>query len=145
MRKIDRIVIHCSATEENDIYTVEDITEWHLKRGFKTIGYHYVVYLDGTVHAGRPIGQVGAHARGFNKSSVGICYIGGLRKGKPFDTRNIGQLYALRNLVAVLKSIYPIKDVCGHRDLSVDLNGDGVIEPSEWLKACPCFDVKTEL
>lgn len=142
MRNIDRIVIHCSATEDGKDVTVKDITGWHKKRGFRTIGYHYVIYLDGSINVGRPIKQLGAHARGYNDNSVGICYIGGLKNGKPFDTRNYGQITALRNLVTVLRSIYDIKKINGHRDLSVDLNGDGVITPNEWMKACPSFDMK---
>lgn len=152
MRTINRIVIHCSATEEGDsTWTVERIREYHMAkppkgRGFLDIGYHLVVYADGSVHEGRKIERVGAHAQGYNDHSVGICYIGGLRKGVPTDTRTPAQRLTLRNLVTVLRIVYPeIQWVVGHRDLSVDMNGDGVITPNEWMKSCPCFDVKTEL
>jgi N-acetyl-anhydromuramyl-L-alanine amidase AmpD len=138
-------VIHCSATPLSQVVTIEDITDWHLKRGFKSIGYHYVIYPDGSVHNGRNVQKVGAHAQGYNSDSIGICYIGGTKYGLASDTRTPEQKLALRNLVEVLKNIYDIEDVCGHRDLSVDLNSDGVIQPGEWMKYCPSFDVKTQL
>lgn len=145
MRQIKRLVIHCSATEQGANFKAADVREWHLQRGFKDIGYHLVILLDGTTEAGRPLEVAGAHAQGYNADSIAICYIGGMLKGKAHDTRTPAQRTTLRTWVAVFKSIYPQLDVCGHRDLSVDLNGDGVITPSEWMKACPSFDVKTEL
>jgi N-acetylmuramoyl-L-alanine amidase len=140
------IVIHCSATREGKDYDVKTIRGWHVQRGFKDIGYHFLVHLDGTIEKGRPIDQAGAHAKGYNDESIGVCYVGGLDKdGNPKDTRTLYQRQALLRLVEILEIIYPIKDVVGHRDLSVDLNGDGVISRNEWIKACPCFNVKTEL
>ena len=140
------IVIHCSATREGKDYDVKTIRGWHVQRGFKDIGYHFLVHLDGTIERGRPIDQAGAHAKGYNDESIGVCYVGGLDKdGNPKDTRTLYQRQALLRLVEILEIIYPIKDVVGHRDLSVDLNGDGVISRNEWIKACPCFNVKTEL
>ncbi|MDE6256057.1 MAG: N-acetylmuramoyl-L-alanine amidase, partial [Muribaculaceae bacterium] len=73
MRKIDKIILHCSATPEGREVTVNDIRSWHIQRGFRTIGYHYVVYLDGSVHAGRPVEEIGAHCLGQNKNSIGVC------------------------------------------------------------------------
>ena len=89
MREIKSIILHCSATPEGKDFTVADITRWHKERGFRTIGYHYVVYRDGTVHKGRPVEQIGAHCEGHNKDSISVCYIGGLMAdGKtPKDTR----------------------------------------------------------
>ena len=78
MRTINEIIVHCTATAEGKDYTVEDITRWHKARGFKTIGYHYVIYRDGTVHAGRPENEIGAHCQGHNAKSIGVCYVGGL-------------------------------------------------------------------
>ena len=149
MRKIDLIVIHCSATKEGKDYTVGDITRWHKQRGFRTIGYHWVVYLDGSVHAGRPEHEVGAHVKGHNSHSIGICYVGGLsadadgqRGGQPKDTRTEAQKASLRKLVLEVLRRYPGCRIVGHRDLSPDRNADGRITPDEWLKACPCFEVK---
>lgn len=145
MRIINTIIIHCSATIEAINYTVENIRQWHLKRGFKNIGYHYVIYRDGTINDGRPISEPGAHCEGFNEHSVGICYIGGLDSNfKSKDTRTPEQKKALADLITYLKNLYPIKLIAGHRDFSADLNGDGIISKNEWMKDCPCFEVKDE-
>lgn len=152
MNKIDSIVIHCSATKEGVDYRVKDIDKWHRERGFQMIGYHYVIDLDGTVELGRPLSMNGAHCNtaglsgeSYNKHSIGICYVGGLdRNGKAKDTRTDAQKAALKTLVARLREKYPIKEVIGHRDASPDKNGDGKITPDEYIKLCPCFDVKSE-
>lgn len=136
MRDIDTIIIHCSATKEGRNFTAKDIDRWHRQRGFNCIGYHYVVRLDGSYEAGRPIEQVGAHCpqEGMNRRSVGICYIGGLdSKGNQKDTRNAAQRQTLVTLIRTLKGRYPsIRRVCGHRDVK------GV------AKACPCFNAEKE-
>lgn len=145
MRKIDKLVIHCSATKEGKSFTVADIDSWHKKRGFKKIGYHYVIYLDGSIHEGRKEDEIGAHVEGYNSNSIGICYIGGVGyDGKAKDTRTDAQKSALKQLISQLKIKYPTAIVMGHRDLSPDKNRNGIIEPFEWLKECPCFDVKKE-
>ena len=145
MRKINKIIVHCSATKEGQYFTVADITRWHKERGFRTIGYHYVIYLDGTIEVGRTPSEVGAHCLGQNANSIGICYIGGLDSGgKPKDTRTPEQKESLKCLIETLCKRYPIEEIGGHRDYSPDKNGNGVIEPSEWLKDCPCFDVIPE-
>ncbi|WP_300725368.1 N-acetylmuramoyl-L-alanine amidase [uncultured Bacteroides sp.] len=147
MRKIDLIVIHCSATREDIPLSPLELDRMHRQRGFNGCGYHYYVRRDGQICSMRPVERIGAHAKGFNEHSIGICYEGGLdRKGRPADTRTERQRYSLRALVKVLRKDYPeVKKVCGHRDLSPDLNGNGTIEPEEWLKQCPCFDVATRL
>lgn len=126
--------------------SVADIRQWHLQRGFNDIGYHYVVYRDGSVHIGRPLRQVGAHCLGHNAHSVGICYIGGVeaRTLKPKDTRTNEQKVALRKLITELRTRFPKARVLGHRDTSPDKNGNGKIERWEWLKDCPCFDAVKE-
>lgn len=143
MRPIDLIVIHCSATPEGREVSVADIDRMHKQRGFRKIGYHYFIRLDGTLDIGRPVAEVGAHVAGKNARSIGICYAGGLARDAktPKDTRTPPQLRTLAKLVADLMHRFPGARVCGHRDLSPDLDGDGVIERHEWLKACPCFDV----
>lgn len=131
MREINKIIIHCSATPEGREHTVSDITSWHKARGFATIGYHYVIYLDGTIHEGRPEEQMGAHTTGQNPNSIGICYIGGTdAKGNPMDTRTDKQKVALIALVKELKERYPKASVNGHCEFAA--------------KACPSFDVKKE-
>lgn len=132
MRVIDKIIIHCSATPERKHFTTEDINKWHIQRGFKNIGYHYVIYLDGSIHKGRPEEEIGAHCTGANTTSIGVCYIGGIDAltRKPKDTRTDEQKESLLKLVNELKNKYPLAIVIGHNELS--------------NKACPCFDVKSE-
>lgn len=145
MRKIDKIILHCSATKEGQSFTVKDIDSWHRQRGFKSVGYHYVVLLDGTIQEGRKESEIGAHCLNHNRNSIGICYIGGLdANGKAKDTRTDKQRTALNVLVKELKKRYPEAVVLGHRDCSPDKNGNGIIEKWEWLKECPCFDVGKE-
>lgn len=145
MRNVNLIVIHCSADEAGTDRTVESINKDHRARGFRKIGYHFLIHIDGTISGAkegmRKMNEQGAHARGYNAYSVGVCYVGGLKKGKPSDTRTTAQIHALRGVVKALQSIYPESQVVGHRDLSVDLNGDGVITKNEWMKSCPCFEI----
>ena len=129
-RRIDLVVIHCSATRCTRSYTVDDCRRDHRNRGFADIGYHYYITRDGVVHAGRPLYTEGAHAQGYNRYSIGICYEGGLDiRGRPADTRTPQQKDTLHRLLQRLKEDYPQARVVGHRDLS------GV------RKACPCFEV----
>lgn len=132
MRKINEIIVHCSATAEGKDFTVQDIDRWHRARGWKGIGYHYVVYRDGTVHAGRSENEVGAHCYGHNQHSIGVCYIGGVASdGKtPKDTRTAAQRQALKKLLIQLKKKYPGAAIHGHRDFAA--------------KACPSFDATKE-
>ena len=132
MRIINEIIVHCAATREGRDFTVEDITRWHKARGFATIGYHYVIYRDGSIHEGRPLEQIGAHCVGHNKHSIGICYIGGCASdGKtPKDTRTPEQKEALLALLRRLKARFPNATIHGHRDFAA--------------KACPSFDAFRE-
>ena len=132
MRSINEIIVHCAATREGRDCTVEDITRWHKARGFATIGYHYVIYRDGSIHEGRPLEQIGAHCVGHNKHSIGICYIGGCASdGKtPKDTRTPEQREALLALLRRLKARFPNATIHGHRDFAA--------------KACPSFDAFRE-
>lgn len=131
-RKITEIIVHCTATQEGKHFTVSDITRWHKQRGFSTIGYHYVIYLDGTRHLGRDVNISGAHCENHNSHSIGVCYVGGLASdGKtPKDTRTQAQKTALLALLRELRRIYPMARIYGHRDFA--------------NKACPSFDAKRE-
>lgn len=132
MRRITKIIIHCSATTEGRNYTVADIDSWHRRNGWQEIGYHYVVYLDGSVHPGRSVEKIGAHTSGYNANSIGICYIGGCAAdGSPKDTRTPEQRAALRDLVELLAAEYPNATIHGHNEFA--------------NKACPCFNVQTDL
>lgn len=147
MRQIDTIVIHCSATGADRPLPAAELDWMHRQRGFDGCGYHYYIRRDGFIHSMRPKEKIGAHVRGHNATSIGICYEGGLdENGQPADTRTDRQKYSMRSLVKILRQEFPeIRLVCGHRDLSPDRDGNGVVTPDEWLKQCPCFDVGTDL
>ena len=133
MRRIDLIVIHCSATRCDQSFPMEALEACHRARGFRCCGYHYYITRDGQLYPGRPEEMVGAHARRYNKHSIGICYEGGLDpQGKPADTRTPAQKHALAALIRSLKVDYPEAEVVGHNELP-------------WVKkACPCFDAIKE-
>ena len=146
MRYVDTIVIHCSATRENQDYTFENCIRDHKVRGFRKCGYHYYIRKDGTVHIGRTLDEVGAHAgKGHNQNSIGICYEGGLdSNSNPKDTRTEAQKDAILTCIKESMAYGKIIRIVGHRDLSPDLNKNGIVEPFEWIKSCPCFEAITE-
>ena len=131
-RTIKELIVHCSATPEGKDYSVDTIRQWHLQRGFSDIGYHYVIYRDGSIHTGRDESIIGAHCTGHNTNSIGVCYIGGCASdGKtPKDTRTTEQKQSLVKLLKELKTKYPQASIHGHRDFS--------------SKACPSFDATKE-
>ena len=132
MRKITLIIIHCSAVRPRQQSSAQDIDRWHRQRGWKGIGYHFVVRRDGTVEPGRPIEKVGAHCKNHNSHSIGVCYEGGLNEaGQPADTRTPEQKKALRQLIKTLRARFPRALVVGHHTL----------DP---LKSCPNFDAEKE-
>lgn len=119
-KKTTEITMHCAATPEGKDYTVETINKWHNDRSFNGIGYHYVIYRDGSIHRGRPEEVVGAHCVSTNSKAIGICYIGGCAAdGKTAkDTRTDAQKQAQYELIEELLKKYnlTINDVKGHRD-----------------------------
>lgn len=136
-RRIDKIILHCSATPEGEDYSFEKIRNSHLSRGFSDIGYHWYIGLDGTIYKGRDESNVGAHTTGQNAHSIGVCYCGGCpprsvkdwnRKGK--DTRTPAQRASLINLCKELKGRYPSATLHGHNEFA--------------NKACPSFIVKND-
>lgn len=131
-RSINEIIVHCTASYEGQALTVEQIRRMHMReRGWSDIGYHYVVYLDGTVHIGRDVNISGAHCTGHNTHSIGVVYVGGLLKnGKAADTRTPEQKAGLVKLLKELKKLYPKATIHGHREYA--------------NKACPCFDAWKE-
>ena len=133
-RRIDYIVVHCSATPEGKDVKTETIKDWHVNGNhWKDIGYHYVIELDGSIHKGRDESVIGAHCSGQNADSIGVCYVGGIDKsGKAKDTRTTAQKDALLKLLKELRAKYPKAIIQGHRDFP------GV------TKACPSFDAKSE-
>lgn len=112
--------------------TIDEVRQWHKARGWRDVGYHYLVYLNGLVVGGRDEAEIGAHAQGYNRQSIGVCYVGGLdSKGEPKDTRTEAQKASLVGLLKELKKRYPDAKIVGHHDLNKG-------------KACPCFDAKRE-
>ena len=132
MRPIKLIVIHCSATREDREFTEYDLDICHRRRGFNGTGYHFYIRKNGDIKSTRPLERIGAHTRGFNKESIGICYEGGLDiRGTPADTRTLLQKASLTALLRELKRIFPKILVVGHHDLNP-------------MKACPCFNAVAE-
>ena len=130
-RPINFIIIHCSAVKPNQTSSVKQIDAWHKAKGWKQIGYHYVIRRDGTIEVGRPEAQPGAHTVGHNFDSIAICYEGGLdEQGRPRDTRTPEQKDTMQSLIAELRASYPHAKVAGHNQFS--------------NKPCPCFDVASE-
>ena len=138
-RRINKIIVHCSATPEGRDYTVNQIKKDHKEQGWSDIGYHYVIYRDGSIHEGRNVDIIGAHCEGYNSNSIGVCYIGGLenkpnveyKKLKAKDTRTEAQKKALIELLSKLKKYYPEAKIYGHHDFNKG-------------KDCPSFDAKNE-
>jgi len=131
MRKISKIIIHCTATPEGRDISVDDIRQWHLDRGWSDIGYHYIIDIKGCLKEGRPVKRAGAHVRGHNKGSIGIAYVGGVDDNlSPKDTRTENQKGRLRSLILDLMDKYPEATLHGHNEFS--------------NKACPSFDVQKD-
>ena len=133
MRKINKIIVHCSATREGENIPVETIRKWHVEgRGWSDIGYHFYIDLQGEIFKGRDIAKIGAHCKGQNRNSIGICYCGGVESdGKtPKDTRLDCQKDSLLAVLRTLKAMYPDATIHSHKDYA--------------RKACPSFDATEE-
>jgi N-acetylmuramoyl-L-alanine amidase len=129
MRKLTRIILHCTATPDGRHVDVATIRGWHKKQGWSDIGYHYVIYLDGSLHNGRPVEKAGAHVSGHNADTIGVVYVGGTDAGgKAKDTMNDAQETAFVNLVKALRDQYGPLTLHGHNEYAA--------------KACPSFNVK---
>lgn len=137
-REINRIIIHCTATSQSA--TVENILKYFKNTlKWRNPGYHYIIAPDGTVSNTHPLGKIANGVRGFNRDSVNISYIG----GKHEDDRTQAQKDSMRRLVKMLRrpSNLGLVEVVGHRDMSPDTNHNGIVEPHEWIKLCPSFEV----
>jgi len=131
-QETDLLVVHCSATPPSMNIGVAAIDHWHREQGWLGIGYHYVIRRDGTLQTGRPADAVGAHAKGYNHRSIGVCLVGGVDEDmEPEDNFKPAQINALRELIQLQKIMYGDLKVVGHNDLSA--------------KACPSFDVSRRL
>lgn len=139
------IVVHCAATTPAMTHVdIEWIRKVHMQQnGWSRVGYHKFIKRDGVVQDGCPLLEPGIHVAGHNSKSVAVCLAGGLnRQGKIENNFTEEQFEALLNLLQELKQKWPAAHILGHRDLSPDKDGDGIIEAHEWLKGCPCFDVR---
>jgi N-acetylmuramoyl-L-alanine amidase len=137
------IVVHCSATPPDRDIGAAEISAIHLQKGSGGIGYALVIRRTGSVELGHDLAAVGAHVRGRNSDTVGLCLVGGV-DAKLMAECNFepAQFAALAMWIRALRTVWPGAEVLGHRDLSPDRDGDGVVEPHEWLKQCPCFNVR---
>lgn len=132
IKSVNFLVVHCAATKATMDIGATEIRSWHRQRGWMDIGYHYVIRRNGAIEKGRPDDRPGAHARGFNHLSLGICLVGGVAKdGKtPENNFTSDQFHALRRLLIGLNATFPEARILGHRDL-----------PNVY-KGCPSFDVE---
>ena len=132
MRKVSKVIIHCSATRPTMDIDVETVRGWHLKNGWKDVGYHFFIKRNGNIEVGRPLTEVGAHTQGQNTGSIGICYAGGVAEDNktPEDNRTDAQKASLRLLTKALSEVFKGVTFHGHREFAA--------------KACPSFDVKKE-
>ena len=146
MRPIHTLVWHCTASRETSSQSIADVRRFHMQvNKWRDVGYHLLVRRDGSVELGRPESQVGAHVAGHNMGTLGYAYEGGLdATGRAKDTRTAAQKATMLRLTEQAIARHRLRRVTGHRDLSPDLNGDGIISPSEWTKQCPCFDASSE-
>ena len=135
LKKVTHIGIHCAATKPTQLIGVDAIRRWHTDpkpkgRGWADIGYHFVITRSGEIQSGRPIHLQGAHIKGHNKHSIGVCLVGGLdHNGTPENNFTSFQFKSLKTLVKALKILYPKVIIQGHRDFP------------KVRKDCPCFDV----
>lgn len=143
MRQIERIFVHCTAGSQNA--TVADLMREFKAKGWRNSGYHYVVLADGSIHQMLDESKVSNGVKGYNQTSINVAYTGGIdAKGKSVDNRTEEQKESLITILKYLKKRYPRAKILGHRDISPDKNGNGIVDPWERIKDCPCFDAIAE-
>ncbi len=140
-RNIKYIVVHCTAGMQTE--SIQDLIKGFRLRGWKNNGYHIVVDAKGVSHYITPLDDIANGVAGHNSGSIHVSYMGGVAKVKgklvTVDNRTDAQKATLIKELTTLKKLHPTAMILGHRDLSPDLNKNGVIEPNEWVKQCPCF------
>ena len=143
MRKIERIFIHCTASQQTA--TVKSIMNEFKRKGWEYPGYHYLIDSTGKIHQLLDTEHVSNGVQGYNQTAINIAYIGGIdANGKAIDNRTKEQKQSLIRLLLALRKKYPEAKILGHRDISPDTNGNGIVDPWERIKECPCFDAITE-
>lgn len=139
MRKITHIVVHCTAASGDQ--PTQNVLDYWRRQGWKSNGYHWLVDASGLAVRLMSDNVVGNGVRGHNATAIHVCYKGGWNKQ---DTRTEEQKGMLEVIIGNYRKLYPNAKVVGHRDLSPDKNGNGIIERHEWVKVCPCFDAVKE-
>lgn len=143
MRAIKYIVVHCTASSQERDY--KDILAEFRRKGWQNPGYHYIIEKDGSLHKVLEDDKIANGVKGYNSVSMHVAYIGGIdRKGNPVDNRTPQQKGTLLRVLRYLHGKYPEAVIQGRRDFSPDKNGNGIVDPWERIKACPCFDAKKE-
>ena len=145
MRRIDRIFVHCTASHQ--LTTTEQTLRKEFKdKGWKRPGYHYVIKTDGNIIFMLDEGLTANGVKNYNAHSIHVAWIGGIDGEHPkgIDNRTPEQKIALFDLLTKLKMRYPEATIMGHRDISPDVNHNGIIDPWERIKECPCFDAMVE-
>ena len=143
MRPIANLVVHCTASSQGT--SIASLRSHWKGLGWKRPGYHYVISPDGKINQLSPESEITNGVAGHNASSIHIAYIGGIdMHGNPLDNRTPQQKATLRDMLTQLRKRYPTARILGHRDFSPDLNRNGIVDPWERIKACPCFDAITE-
>lgn len=143
MRSVKRVFVHCTAGSQRQ--KIADLLAEFRRKGWKNPGYHYVVQADGTVTRLLGEDRVSNGVKGYNSTSINVAYMGGIdARGKAVDNRTAEQKESLVKLLKELKGRYPKAEILGHRDISPDRNGNGIVDPWERIKECPCFDAIEE-
>lgn len=144
MRNIKRIFVHCTASNINA--SVNAILAEFRRKGWRYPGYHYLISNDGTTTQLLDEDKISNGVKGYNSTSINVAWIGGIDKQHPkgIDNRTAAQKQALREILTKLHKKYPTAKIMGHRDISPDKNGNGIVDPWEYLKACPCFSAMEE-
>lgn len=143
MRQIERIFIHCTAGNQNA--TVEDLMREFKAKGWRNSGYHYLILTNGAIHQLLPDLEISNGVQGYNSTAINVAYTGGIdRNGKAVDNRTEEQKKSLVSLLKSLRERYPKARIMGHRDISPDKNGNGIVDSWERIKECPCFDAIVE-
>lgn len=143
MRKIERIFVHCTAGNQHQ--SIADLRAEFKRKGWVNPGYNYVVEANGNVVQLLPDEQISNGVQGYNSTAINVAYLGGIdSNGKGVDNRTDEQKKALREVLKGLKAKYPDAVILGHRDISPDTNGNGIVDPWERIKECPVFDAKEE-
>src|SRR5574344_1489471 len=143
MRNIKYIFVHCTASQQTA--TIQQILKEFTQRGWRIPGYHYIVDPKGMLTQLVAEDRISNGVKGYNAESINVAYIGGIdSKKKAIDNRTPEQKKTLLNILTRLKKKYPNAIIMGHRDISPDKNHNGIVDPWERIKECPCFDAKTE-